>query len=138
MNGYVYLTLNKFKAMSKLFFGPGKTRAQKSLKVEFLLDLDGIVAPFVGHFIRLVLQGISIAVVGCACLLVALLIQIGASAIFSHANAARALSAPSDAPPTIVLQAHPTMQAAPWEQARKENRQLLNQAMHPAPVRSAL
>lgn len=138
MIGYVYLTLNKFKAMSKLFFGPSKMRAQKSLKVEFLLGLDGLSVPFIRPFVRLIVHGFSIALVGCTCLLAALLIQFGASVIFSHFNDARVLFPSSDAPRTIVLQAHPTMQVAPWGEAKRQNRQLLNQVMHSAPDRSAL
>ncbi len=89
------------------------------------------------HFGRLVVHGVSIALVGCLALVFALAIQIGACALFSDARKIQFIA--NDAasvPEMVVLQAHPPMQVAPWDQSLQENRRLLDGIMDP-PLNSA-
>ena len=90
------------------------------------------------HFGRFVVQGVSIALVGCLALVFALAIQIGACALFSAAREIEFIANDAaDVPEMVVLQAHPPMQVAPWGQSLQENRRLFDGIMHP-PLNSAV
>ena len=90
------------------------------------------------HFGRLVVQGVSIALVGCLALVFALATQIGACALFADAREIQFIANDAaDIPDMVVLQAHPPMQVAPWDQSLEENRRLLDGIMHP-PQNSAV
>ena len=126
---------------------------QRLLRREYTLSLDRFLSDLrsniywildcgmlalLRHFGRLVVQGVSIALVGCLALVFALAIQIGACALFSDAREIEFIANDAaDIPDMVVLQAHPPMQVAPWDQSLEENRRLLDGIMHP-PLNSAV
>jgi hypothetical protein len=92
------------------------------------MGLHGIWSSFLKPFLRLVIRGLGIAVIGCLCISGALLANIGVRSIVSHVQSIRVLSTQQAAPHLVILQTQPTMEVAPWDQSVEQNHLLLDTA----------